>query len=78
MPYDAVTSYYVLDYGAILCFVMLRYALPCCSVGSFPSLPVARELFEVTCHQLRLVLHCCVLLCSAMLCFAMLGHALLG
>ena len=43
-----------------------------------PSLPVTGDPFGVTCHRLRLVLHCCVLLCGAMLCFAMLGYALLG
>ena len=26
MPHYAMPSYYMLDYGAILCFVMLRYA----------------------------------------------------
>ena len=44
-------------------------------VGGFPSLPVTGNPFGVTCHRLRLVLHCCVcyvVLCYALLCLAML------
>ena len=75
--YIAVSCYVVICY-ALLCYASLCYASLCFavlrSVGGFPSLPVTGDPFGVTCHRLRFVLHCCVLLRGAMLCFAMLGY----
>ena len=79
LPRYASLCHTILLYITLWCYTMLCYASLCfavlCSVGGFPRLLVTGDPCGVTCHRLRLVLHCCVLLCGAMLCFAMLGYA---